>query len=102
MTSAQEARDAAIDRVEANADEEFFNTALDAVMGLAISQAQFTTDDLVECLRDIPAPREPRVFGAVMRTAARHGWVEASDRYGASNRRKSHARPKRIWLSLLF
>lgn len=98
---AEDERDAAIDQVEANADAEFFNIALDAVMGLALVREEFTTDDLMECLTDTPVPREPRVFGAVMRSAARSGWVTASDRYTASSRRQSHARPKRVWVSLL-
>lgn len=99
--TAEDERDAAIEQVRANADLEFYNTALDAVMALAIRCEEFTTDDVMECLQDTPSPREPRVFGAVMKSAASHGWVVASDKYAASSRRQSHARPKRIWRSLL-
>lgn len=96
-------RDEAIDMVERGADAAEFEAALDAVFVVAAARPEFTTDEVVELLTSSGwAPREPRVLGAVMRKAAGFGWVRPSQRYAGSARRRSHARPKRVWLSQLY
>lgn len=91
--------DAAIARVGKNSDPEWFATAMYAVRKLAMSREHFTTDELW-C--DIDHPREPRAIGAVMRQAKRDGLCVATLRYEHSRRVACHARPLRVWASMIY
>jgi hypothetical protein len=59
-----------------------------------------TTDDLWAA--GLERPREPRAAGAVMTEAARRKWCVATDRTRKSARKACHARPVRVWASLVY
>jgi hypothetical protein len=95
-------KNAAISRVEINADPEWMQAALKAVHTLAVSRDTFTTDDVWDALSNVKCTtHEPRAMGAVMRHAAREGTIEASPNYRTSQRVECHGRPVRVWTSLL-
>jgi hypothetical protein len=94
----REARDDAIDRVEKN--NELAAEALLAVAAdVARERAYFTSDD-VWAAADISA-REPRVMGAVMRRVLRDGLAEPLQETRQGHRGINHARPQRLWRSLV-
>lgn len=95
---AEAAREVALDQTGKAADRDWFHRAVEAVHTVARARATFTTDDL---WAHVEMPREPRAMGAVMRVARLAKWCEASDRTVKSARVKCHARPLRIWNSLL-
>lgn len=101
MGEAGQARDAAIDDVEAHADTEWLGLAVRAIRYIAKSHAYFTTDDVLDVLETygIKAPKEPRAMAAAMRQAQAEGVIRATADYRSSERVVSHARPKRLWAS---
>lgn len=96
------ARDESMARVEQHADDVWKREALAAVVRVARERGRFTTDDVWQALDGVEAgTHEPRAMGAVMRQAARQGWVRATDGYVRSSRVACHARPLRVWESAL-
>lgn len=93
--------DEAIARVKANADEEWYAAALDALHDLARSREAFTADELQPLLAGLGRPHEPRVVGAVMREGARRHWITKTDEYRPSSLARNHAAPRVLWRSLL-
>ncbi len=92
--AAQVAKEHAIARVEANADEAWLASALIVVRTLANSGREFTSDDV--WLR-VPTLDEPRALGAVMTVAARRGFIFSTGQYRPSVRPICHGRPVKIW-----
>jgi len=97
-------RDEAIARVDRNADDEWKRRALSVIEWLAHQTDEFTTDEVWDGLAGLAgfpggATHEPRALGAMMKRAAKHGLIEATDRYRNSVRPECHARPVRIWAS---
>ena len=82
-------RDKAVDQAEAGAGGDWMHEA----------QMTFTTDDLWV---HVDPPREPRAMGATMTHARRLGLCEPTDRTSRSSRVACHARPLRVWRSLIF
>lgn len=78
FTAAREARDVALDQVEAGADEAWLKRAYWIVVGLSMNGAEFTTDDVWKVLEK---PREPRALGAVLRSMAKQRFIERTGRY---------------------
>ena len=99
--TATQARDEAITRVQWNADPEWFRHALIVVYSLAMAKQTFTTDDVWAALGSEITIAEPRAMGAVMRMAARDGICITTRHYTNSTRRMCHARPLRVWQSLV-
>lgn len=96
-------RDEALGRVESNATDEWKEAALDAVRYVAGKRREFTTDAVWSILeRSRIDTHEPRAMGAIMRVAASHGYCESTDRTRQSVRPECHARPIRIWRSLMW
>jgi len=94
-------KERAIKQVRDNADQDWRNTALAAVRRIALTQPEFTTDDVwVELCETTPA-HDPRAMGAVMTDAARAGICRKSDRVRPSERKECHRRPIAIWISNL-
>ena len=91
------AREEAIERVDAHADDEWKALALNTAEKVARGMASFTSDDL--WLAGLPTPREPRALGPVMREIVKLGWAEVTDEYRPSVRR--HSTPLRVYRSLL-
>jgi hypothetical protein len=103
MTTNVEITNEAVERVERNADERWKFAALTAVIYLSHRRAEFTTDDVAEFLSHTDVTtHEPRAMGAVMRRAARQGFIVATDRYRPSTRPQAHQNPKRVWRSLVI
>lgn len=104
MQLALELKTSAQDRVEANADAEWFNAALDATRYCAIIHATFTSDDVWDRL-DTKYPglatHDPRAMGAVMRHYARLDIITKTGAYTPSRRVECHARPVMVWQSLI-
>jgi hypothetical protein len=96
--TATEARDQAIQQVHDHAPPDWFRDALDAVLHTCRCKDFFTTDDVTPF---VPPPPEPRAWGAVMREAAKYGLCATTKVYQNSNSAVCHARPKRVWRSLL-
>lgn len=99
LRAAFAARDDAIDRVDQAADPAWKDAALAAVRRVAARQVELITDDVWAELGDGPA--EPRAMGPVMLAARRLGLVEPTDRTRQADRVVNHARPQRIWRSLI-
>jgi transcriptional accessory protein Tex/SPT6 len=101
--AAIEARDAAIIQVDFNADPQWKKAADMAIRAIAMDRPEMTTDDVWRWLHEvaIEAPHEPRALGAAMKRAAREGIIVATDRVKQSARPECHARPVRVWKSLL-
>lgn len=102
MSKKQEAKKAkreALARVWKGSDQAWVNKATRTLIKVANARPEFTTDDLWEA--GLPRPREPRALGAVMNDAARRRYVKATKRYQQSNRRACHARPVRVWRSMV-
>lgn len=95
---AEAAREIALDQTGKAADKDWFHRAVEAVHTVARERETFTTDHL---WAHVEMPREPRAMGAVMRVARLAKWCEATDRTVKSARVRCHARPLRIWQSLL-
>lgn len=104
LFDAMAARDEAIERVEKNAEPVWKEECRSAIRHLAMSKAEITTDDVWEYLADlgVDLPHEVRAIGPMMIRASRDGWITATDRYRNSHRVECHARPIRIWGSLIF
>ncbi len=101
LAAAMAARDEAVTRVAEHADPDWVEQTLDVIYMLAVSQAELTTDDIWQTVGEVAATHEPRALGAVMRQAARLGYVRPTDRYTPSARPACHARPVRVWESLI-
>ena len=101
--AAIEARDEAIGRVDRNADPVWKQQAQTIVRNLAHRLDELTTDDVWQALNcaGVDVPHEPRALGAVMQSAARQNVIAATDRVRQSQRPECHARPVRIWRSLV-
>lgn len=97
------ARDHAISRADKHADEAWKEAALNAVIACAIEHAHFTTDAVIELLAGMDVhTHEPRALGPIMRSAARSGYITATDRFENSASVSRHRAPKRIWKSNLY
>jgi hypothetical protein len=97
-TTAEDAKREAIARVW-DAAREWQSDALEAIWVVAKRYPILTTDDLWAI--GLKRPREPRAMGGAMKAAAREGWIEPTDRTRKSKRSACHARPIRIWRSLI-
>lgn len=95
-------RDEAIKRVDENADVGWKDEARKAVFYLASTRPEFTADDVWGMLDITDAKtHEPRAMGAVMQAAAREGLIVATNRTVQSALSRRHARPVRVWRSLM-
>ena len=93
------ARDLAIARAEYAASSEWRSEAMTVIYAVAKSQPNLTTDDVRDML---PEAREPRAMGALMKNAAKEGWIRPLSTWALSRRPICHRRPVRVWQSLLW
>ena len=91
-------RDAAMAQVAEHTDPEWLAQAERAVGHLAALREPFTADSVWEQLaaRQVPAPREPRALGPVMKRAVRDGVIRWTGNYDSSTRR--HCTPVRVYV----
>jgi hypothetical protein len=101
LFAAQQARDEAIARVEANADQDWMIQATLVIELMSKVYDRFTTDDVWRELgrRDLTV-REPRAIGAAMKKAKGKGVIAPTGNYVPSARPESHCRPIRVWRSV--
>lgn len=97
IIAAEEAKRAAIARVEANMEPDWAAAVEAAILVVCRRMREFTTDDVWDEFGDADLPHEKRAMGAAMLRAARNGWIEATDRTRPSARAVCHANPKRVW-----
>jgi hypothetical protein len=92
-------RDAAIERVDRNADDDWKAKAMDAVRQVCRMRDEFTTDAVWAILdrEGVKPPREPRALGAVMRRASSAGLIERTDRFVPTTRPQAHRKPTAVW-----
>ena len=98
MTLADQAADEAIERVSRSLTDDEKRDALIAVGETASHMEQFTTDDVPF---RFPLDVDFRAAGYVMRAAAREGFITPSSLHRKSESVTCHARPKRLWISLI-
>lgn len=96
------AKDEAVQRVASNADPDWMRQAVDGIWALALNADTLTTDDVWDAIPDAATTHEPRALGAAMKRAASLGYITATDTYRPSARPACHARPVRVWRSLLY
>lgn len=103
IESAVAAREAALRRVESNADADWLNRVLAFIEQLAVAQKTVTSDDVwVQLIAaQVASPREPRAMGAAFRIAQRRGLIAPTDWVRPSRRTANHRRPLRVWRSLV-
>lgn len=99
LTAAEFAREDAVAKVSSKLTEEQTIDGIIAVGEAACERPEITTDDVDF---DLPAGVDPRAWVALMRGAAREGFIEKTDRTRNSRSVKCHARPKTIWRSLIY
>jgi hypothetical protein len=94
---AREERESAIDAV-AIAREHWLPRFKSAICVVAQELETFTSDDVLKAFPNLEECEEKRVIGAAFRSLS--GEVIEPLGYRNSNRRKSHARPKRVWRAI--
>lgn len=94
-------RDAALERVEENAGEDWNALAWSALMDvLEEPPSEFTSERVREIMTDRgqwPPPNDPRALGPIMLRAARAGLIHDTKRITTSVYASSNNMPKRIW-----
>lgn len=103
IQQARKNRERAVSQVASAADPAWMKAADWAITHVACETCELTTDDIWNLLHRyaIPMPAEPRALGAAMQRAARAGVISPTDRIVQSERPECHARPVRVWRSLL-
>lgn len=104
LPAAVEAKHEAIERVGANANQDWHDAAINAVeVCCRYYVLDFTTDDVWrELAKTEHATHEPRAMGAIMTEAARMGWCQKTGQMRASERKACHNRPLSVWKSAII
>lgn len=95
------ATDAAIDTVDAHADEEWKGVALACVRTCAAEMDEFTADEVWMALEQFPelGTHEPAALGPVFLRAAKLGWISNSGRRRKRSVFAQRHRELTIWTS---
>lgn len=94
------ARDEAVARVDANADERWKEYAARFIRHYARTHETFTASDVYMAM--MVHPREPRAMGPAMTRASNAGEIEMTNEFRTSSNPSSHAGNARVWRSLIF
>lgn len=99
IETADQAKNEAIDRVEANASPQWLTAAYNVIVEIAMSGRSFTSDQVWDVLErtKVDAPHEPRAMGVLFRRAVQEGLITATGQYVPSTRIVCHGNPKRCW-----
>ena len=100
VRSAQ-ARDEAMVRVERNAHEEWKDVALEAVYQAALVNGKFIVDEVWRYMPPDVSTHELRAMGAVMKKAAKAGWIIGTGEYEPSAKVSTHKGLRHVWRSLI-
>ena len=103
---AEAAKDEAMDRVNANADDAWKELMLRIVEQTAKELPRLTSDDMMARYDALPEPKptthELRALGPIVSKAAALGWIEKAETTGKNSRRQTlHASPRTVWVSLI-
>jgi len=93
----------AMERVDANADEQWKLTVDSVIRSCAYKFKEFTTDEVhAGLLATGIKTHEMRALGPAMARAAAHGVIDTVQQWKPSERKECHMRPVRIWLSRVY
>ena len=95
------ARDEAMVRVERNAHEEWKDVALEAVYQAALVNGKFIVDEVWRYMPPDVSTHELRAMGAVMKKAAKAGWIIGTGEYRPSAKVTTHKGLRHVWRSLI-
>lgn len=85
------------------ADLSWKDIAAKALMQVAQTKAEFTTDDMWEIINETGiVTSENRAMGAIMQSASRAGMIKATGYFLPSKRVSKHKSPTRVWQSLIY
>ena len=101
-STASELANSAIARVAANADDDWKAAAMSAIQKTARELRLLTATDIWQNIPEGVSTHECRAMGALMRQAAKAGYIVATPDWKATGRAVSHNRPMRIWRSKLI
>ncbi|MEL6110395.1 MAG: hypothetical protein AAFU85_30680 [Planctomycetota bacterium] len=92
----------AIDRVDANADPDWRDVALECVRELAATKLEFSADDFVEAmeLKEVTT-HQPSASGPMFLRAKKRGWITQAG-YTVQSRIGRRHRQITVWESLIF
>jgi len=99
ITQGRALRDEALTHLEGVTT--FQASALSAIHGAALACREFITDEAWARFDLATAVGDNRGMGAAIQTAKRLGWIEPTNRFQQSSMRQNHARPCRVWRSLV-
>lgn len=104
MKTAIQLRDESLQQVEDNANAVWTNLVIQLIRDTALSFFTFTSDDIWLKLQNYPdiTTHQPSAMGAMFKAASHMKLITPTDRFTASKRPSSHARPIRIWQSNLL
>lgn len=97
-------RDEALERVEANANEQWMHTAWQVLCRVARMDDEFTSDavwDILNAEHPEVHTHEPRAMGALMKRGQRAGLMEPTDKFVRTPRPQAHKAPVMVWKSLV-
>ncbi len=102
-TRAQQARDAAIERVDDHAIEEWKTAARACIAHCARTMAEFSTDDVFRRLLEYTViTRDNRAMGPQMMQAAAAGLITKTDKRINTERVSRHNTEIAVWRSLVY
>lgn len=100
----EQAKRAAIRRVEENANQEFLDCAYRVLCDVARVRAEFSAKDVWDVYESDPTrpiTHQPRAIGSVFVRASKAGIIRPTDRYVKSGRSSDHNQNLRVWASLV-
>lgn len=104
MTTATQHIEAVVDGLEQKANPDWLEEAYRALVLVAHSRREFTTDAIWDQLGEweVPYPQSPRAISGVVRRAQKEALIASTERYERSNRKSCSYRPILVWRSLVF
>lgn len=101
MKTATQLRDESLQQVEDNANAAWTTLVIQLIKDKALESATLTSDDIWLKLENYPdiTTHQPSAMGAMFKAASHLNMIVATDRFVASKRPSSHARPIRVWQS---
>lgn len=104
LPAGKAARDAAMDQIDENANEEWRLFMLEVIRETARRYEFFTTDRIYATAseRNTPYVHDRRALGPLMTQMQKAFVIEPTERFDSSQRPVAHASPKRVWRSLIY
>jgi hypothetical protein len=98
------ARDAAMERVDANAPEEWKRVFDAAIVEVARRQPTLTCENPRDLCREaeVPEPHDSRAIGPRMKRAQSAGAIRPTSTFTRYTRKSRHTADVRVWESLIY